>query len=173
MIRRGDKMYWESTYIITKQYLDVLSQKGLSTTLFVQTDDYTAYEEVCNNTDASINVITTCPVTKRGAFVYQYQPSNGSSTSELNHSYLLQLSTIEQKCVNMYSPYEMKEHVEEMLVGLQLCMDSRYLSTDFQSNVTRFLVCCHHYPQYVFAINSTLPPYDVKLKCPAHGFIRM
>ena len=173
MIRRGDKMYGESLYISTNQYINALFEKAPLLDLFVQTDDYTAFEEVyqyCKTTYPHITVHTTCPSTKRGAFVFNYQPSVGSTISELNHNYLLQLTTISQKSVNSYSSEEMKEHVEEMLVGLQLCMNSEYLSTDFQSNVTRYLLCCHKNPEHVLGIESLLLPYTIKLKCPAYGF---
>jgi hypothetical protein len=173
MIRRGDKMYGESLYIETHKYIDTLLDKA-HRDIFVQTDDYTAYEEVyqyCKTHYPHINVTTTCPLTKRGAFVFNYQPNVGCSTSELNNSYLLQLSNISQKSVNSYSRDEMREHVEEMLVGLQICMNSEYLCIDFQSNVTRYLFCCHKYPDHVLPIHSALPPSHRTLKCPAHGFI--
>ena len=173
MIRRGDKMYGESMYLDTKRYVDELFKNAQMQDIFVQTDDYTAYEEVlqyCRIHCPHINVLTTCPSTKRGAFVFNYQPSVGSNVSELNHTYLLQLTNISQKSINSYSSDEMKDHVEEMLVGLQVCMNSEYLCTDFQSNVTRYLVCCHKYPEHVIAIDSSLPPYDRTLKCPAFGF---
>lgn len=173
MIRRGDKMYGESSYIETNKYIDTLLNKG-HYDIFVQTDDYTAFEEVyqyCKVKYPHINVTTTCPSTKRGAFVFNYQPSVGCSTSELNNSYLLNLTSTHQKSVNSYSPDEMREHVEEMLVGLQLCMNSEYLCTDFQSNVTRYLLCCHKYPEHVLPIDSSLPSSQCTLKCPALGFI--
>ena len=173
MIRRGDKMYGESIYLDTKRYVDELFKCGQMLDIFVQTDDYTAYEEVsqyCKTHYPHSNVLTTCPSSKRGAFVFNYQPSVGSSTSELNNSYLLQLTSISQKSIKSYSSDEMKDHVEEMLIGLQVCMNSEYLCTDFQSNVTRYLVCCHKYPEHVIAIDSILLPYHNKIKCPVYGF---
>lgn len=173
MIRRGDKMYGESMYVDTKRYVDELFKNAQVQDIFVQTDDYTAFQEVyhyCKAQYPQSNVLTTCPSTKRGAFVFNYQPSVGSNVSELNHSYLLQLTNISQKSVNSYSSNEMRDHVEEMLVGLQICMNSEYLCTDFQSNVTRYLVCCHKYPEHVIAIDSILPSYYSVIKSPAVGF---
>jgi hypothetical protein len=175
MIRRGDKMVEESMYIETHKYIETLLDKG-HYDIFVQTDDYTAFEEVydyCKIHYPHINVKTTCPSTKRGAFMFTYRPSAGSHVSERNNSYLLQLSNISQKSVDSYSPDEMREHVEEMLVGLQICMNSEYLCTDFQSNVTRYLFCCHKYPDHVLLIDSSLPPSDSVLLCPAIGFIKI
>lgn len=159
MIRRGDKLYSESQYIETYQYVDTLLERG-QYDIFVQTDDYTAYEEVLQYiTDKNINihVITTCPPNKRGAFVSEY---------------LSTMSNTPQKIVRSYSSIEMKEHVEEMVVGLKICMNSEYLATDFQSNVTRYLLCGHKHPNHVISIHSTLlPEYTIPIKCPVHGFV--
>ena len=65
----------------------------------------------------------------------------------------------------------MKEHVEEMVVGLEICKLGRYLSTDYQSNVTRFLYVTHEHPEHVFSADHLVPPFDVPVKCPYHGFI--
>ena len=66
----------------------------------------------------------------------------------------------------------MKEHVEEMLIGLKICMESQYLVTDFQSNVTRFLLCTHSNPINVLSVGDIeCPLFDIPLKCPAKGFI--
>ena len=173
MIRRGDKMYGESIYIDTHEYIKKLLDKN-SSDIYVQTDDYTAYEEVCNICKKyynTINVFTFCPVDKKGAFVFSYNPGVGSSISD-NNTYLNNLLTITQKSVQSYSSVEMKEHVEEMIIGLELCMNSEYLSTDFQSNVTRFLLCTHKNPENVFYVGSIpTPPLNKCMVCPAKGFI--
>ena len=38
----------------------------------------------------------------------------------------------------------MKEHIEEVLIGLEICTLSIYISSELQSNVTRYLYCKHH-----------------------------
>jgi hypothetical protein len=174
MIRRGDKMYGESLYIETHEYVRKLLGKN-SSDIFVQTDDYTAYEEVCaivSEYNKNINVITFCPTDKKGAFVFNYTPAAGSRLSELNNTYLNNLKAISQESVNSFSAVKMKEHVEEMVVGLQLCMEGEYLSTDFQSNVTRFLLCTHKNPANVLHVgNISYPPFNIPMVCPAKGFI--
>jgi hypothetical protein len=65
----------------------------------------------------------------------------------------------------------MKEHVEEMIVGLEICKLGRYLSTDFQSNVTRFLYVTYPKPEYVLPVEDVSPPFDIPMKCLYHGFI--
>ena len=103
--------------------------------------------------------------------MFSYNPGVGSSISD-NNTYLNNLLTITQKSVQSYSSVEMKEHVEEMIIGLELCMNSEYLSTDFQSNVTRFLLCTHKNPENVFYVGSIpTPPLNKCMVCPAKGFI--
>jgi len=174
VIRRGDKMYGEAFYISTKEYVNKLLEKS-ELPIFVQTDDYTAYEEVCQyiqSLNKNIPVVTTCPEDKRGAFVFNYEPSIGSVVSEQNNTYLKKLATRHQKSVNQYSPTEMKEHVQEVLVGFKLCMESCYAVTDFQSNCTRFLVCSHNNPSNVLSVGPiAYPPYDVPLQSIAKGWI--
>ena len=174
VIRRGDKMYGEAFYISTMEYVKKLLEKS-ELPIFVQTDDYTAYEEVCEcvqRLNKHIDVRTTCPVDKHGTFVFNYEPSIGSVVSEQNNKYLMKLTTRHQKSVNQYSPAERKEYVEELLVGLKICMESRYAVTDFQSNCTRFLVCAHHHPSNVLSVGPIVcPPYDVPVKSIAKGWI--
>lgn len=173
MIRRGDKMYGEAKYIETKKYIEKLLEKN-NLDIFVQTDDYSAYEEVREYIklhNENITVLTLCSPEKRGAFVFNYQPTVGSLVSVLNNNYLLGLSSKNQKSVNSYSPSEMKEHVEEMIIGLQLCTDSEYLATDFQSNVTRFLLCTHSNPSNVIAVGNIIAPsFDVPIMPPGKEF---
>lgn len=172
MIRRGDKMYGESNYIETSSYVNKLLDKN-NADIFVQTDDYSAFEEVRNlvNLHHNNKVLTFCPPEKRGAFVFNFAPTVGSKVSDLNNKYILDLSAIHQKSVNQYSSNEMKDHVEEMIIGLQLCMNSNYLVTDLQSNVTRFLFCTHSVPSNVITIGNITPPsLNVWVECPAKGF---
>ena len=171
MIRRGDKMYGESAYIDTLEYVKQIESKHIPT-IFVQTDDYKSYEEVCNITKewaSPVQVFTTCPPHQLGAFVFKYAPSVGSNVSELNNSYLMNLTQYTQKSIKDYSPAEMKEHVEEMLIGMEICMQSEFLVTDLQSNVTRFLYCMGHSVSSVGGAAG--PTFDTVLVCPAKGFI--
>jgi len=173
MIRRGDKMYGESHYISTEKYVTKLLEKDTKK-IFVQTDDYDAYLEVCTLVkDKNIEVFTTCPKDKLGCFVFNYSPEVGSTLTEENDKYLKNLTHLpKKKSVNQYSSSEMKEHVEEMLVGLEVCLKSRYLATDYQSNVTRYLVVNHKEPSNVISIgNETKLDFNTPMRCPTYGFI--
>jgi hypothetical protein len=171
MIRRGDKMYGESHYISTGKYVQKLLEKDTKK-IFVQTDDYNAYLEVCDLVkDKNIEVFTTCPKDKLGCFVFNYSPEVGSTLTKDNDNYLKNLTTIpKKKSVNMYTSDEMKEHVEEMIVGLEICLKSRYLATDYQSNVTRYLVV-NHSNHINVETDITELNYNVPMRCPTYGFI--
>jgi hypothetical protein len=176
MIRRGDKMYGESEYISTEIYVNKLLEKNTKK-VFVQTDDYNAYLEVCNlikEKDENIVVITTCPNDKLGCFVFNYSPEVGSTLTKENDTYLKNLTNLpKKKSVNQYNSEEMKEHVEEMLIGLQICLKSRILVTDYQSNVTRMLVVNHETPSNVINIGKeTSLNFDTPMRCPTYGFIK-
>lgn len=171
MIRRGDKMYGESQYVETNKYVEKILEKKPQK-IYVQTDDYNSYEEVCRivkTHSTNIQLFTTCPINKFGAFVFNYSPHMGSKVSELNNSYLLNLANNVQKSVNEYSPEEMREHVEEMLVGMEFCIQSECLATDLQSNVTRFLYC--NSKSVIYVGNVEGPNFNTILVCPAKGFI--
>jgi hypothetical protein len=96
MIRRGDKMYGESKYISTEQYVNKLLEKNIKK-IFVQTDDYNAYKEVCNLVNGRAEVFTTCPEDKLGCFVFNYSPEFGSNLSEQNDIYLKNLTSLPKK----------------------------------------------------------------------------
>jgi len=170
MIRRGDKMYGESEYISTEQYVNKLLEKDIKK-IFVQTDDYNAYKEVCNLVNGRAEVFTTCPEDKLGCFVFNYSPEVGSILSQENDTYLKNLMSLpKKKSVNQYNSEEMKEHVEEMLIGLEICLYSRYLVLDYQSNVTRYLVVNHNNPSNVINVGNEIIDYNVTMRCPTYGF---
>ena len=170
MIRRGDKMYGESHYINTEKYVQKLLEKDTKK-IFVQTDDYNAYLEVCDLVkDKSIEVFTTCPEDKLGCFVFNYSPEVGSTLTKDNDNYLKNLTKLpKKKSVNMYTSDELREHVEEMLVGLSICLKSRYLATDYQSNVTRYLVVNHN--NHMNVENNKYLDFNIPMRCPTYGFI--
>jgi hypothetical protein len=172
MIRRGDKMYGESHYISSEAYVKPLLERGTKS-LFVQTDDYNAYLEIKKLAEPyGVSVYTTCPENKIGCFVFNYSPEVGSKLSSENDVYLQNIAKHpKQKNVSEYNSEEMKEHVEEMIVGLEICKLGRYLSTDFQSNVTRFLYVTYPKPEYVLPVEDVSPPFDIPMKCLYHGFI--
>ena len=167
MIRRGDKMYGESDYISTDTYVNKLLEKDTKL-IFVQTDDYGAYEEVCELVkDKNIK-----PFGDTSLLEFNYAPEVGSTRTEENNEYLKKISTkARAKSVNQYNAYEMREHVEEMLIGLEICLNSRNLVIDYQSNVTRYLVV-NHKNNTINIGNEETVSFDVPMRCPRYGFIK-
>ena len=149
-IRRGDKFLGESVYIPTEAYVAIALSRNPSV-IFVQTDDYRAVEEtreLVKKHDASIRVVSTCPKEKNGFFLSAVENSEVSShnyimpdgTEYINRENLDYLNSIpRQKPFMEYTPHEIKEHVEEMLIGLILCQRSKILVLDNMSNTGRFL----------------------------------
>jgi len=176
-IRRGDKLYCESKLIFSEKYIDVI--KNMNTTInkiFLQTDDYTCYTEIKNNEyiiQNNIEVITTCPEDKLGAYVFNYQITNCLNKDTNANTYIKNISKISsQKCVKEYNSNEIKEHIEEMLCGLFICLKGNYLITDYQSNTSRFLALMFNKDNNISVLNEdTIPEMDKPVMCPAHGFI--
>jgi hypothetical protein len=149
-IRRGDKFLGESVYISIHAYVAIALTKNPSV-IFVQTDDYRAVEEIrelVKKHDASIRVVSTCPKEKNGFFLSPVEKSETKShryimpdgTEIINSENIDYLNTTpRQKPFVEYTPREIKEHVEEMLVGLILCQRSKVLVIDNMSNTSRFL----------------------------------
>lgn len=173
-IRRGDKLYGESKFISTDVYIDIIKTKNVKN-IFLQTDDYTCYNDIINNNyikDNNIKVFTTCPIEKVGAFVFNYSPSIGSKEDIHADNYLKDLGKrYIQRSVNEYNSKEMKEHIEEMLCGLFICLEANYLITDYQSNTSRFLALMFNKDNIISVLDETIPKLDKAVMCPAHGFI--
>ena len=173
MIRRGDKMFEESDYINTEEYLLKLADKEPKI-IFVQTDDYNAYREVCdlvNIHNLKCIVRTTCPTNKFGSFTFNwYRPEISDKKPVENYYYLENILSQPKKSVNEYNSEEMKEHVEEMLIGLTICTKGRYLVTDFQSNVSRYLPIVHSDISKILPVRDEMPDFNIPAKCPCNGF---
>lgn len=176
MIRRGDKMFFESKYIPTEKYIDILIEKNTST-IFVQTDDYRAYEEACKYIkdkypDKNIKVITLCLKWKTGTVCYKqsydeiYQRINQTENKE----YVFKMLDNPVKPCDEFTSNEMKEHVEEMLIGFEICTKSRYMVIDFQSNVTRYLFIRNHNKENVISIDHPQVKCDVPFINPIFNF---
>ena len=58
-----------------------------------------------------------------------------------------------------------------MIIGLEICLSSRYLSTDLQSNITRMLYTRHNNPNNILVANNSLVPlFERKIYNPARKF---
>jgi len=171
-IRRGDKLLGESLFIPARYYVQlVLDLNPRPETIFVQTDDYRAFLEfksIIHSISPSIRLITTCPETKYGMFFTppnldegRYMLYQGNGYKIENSHNLQYLSTnIPQRPLIEYTKEEMREHVEEMLIGIIICQKAKYIALDHMSNVSRFIHFSH--PRGKEAIRS-IESLDIKL----------
>jgi hypothetical protein len=154
-IRRGDKLLQENLYVSSEVYVDLALSKNPSV-IFVQTDDYRAFEEIRDLVHAknpSIRVLTKCSKEKCGFFFYpigtigiksvQVNLEDGTSKILSSNSTYIN-STPQQKFFQHYTREEVKSHVEEMIIGLIVCQRSNYLVLDNMSNTGRYLIFSHN-----------------------------
>lgn len=144
-IRRGDKLYEESVCIPTEVYCKKLLKSGIPfNTVYVQTDDIRTVGEV-QKCLPDKKVISLCPPEKYGAYVYYYKPLEGSDCGiPANAEYFKGLlDKPVQTLVTDYDSEQMRGHVEEMLIGLELCKRSVVCCLDYQSNASRYLALTH------------------------------
>ena len=175
MIRRGSKLFKESNYISTEQYLNKLIEKDTKV-IFLQTDDYNCYEEledIIKKRKLDIQVYTICPESKRGGQT-SYRKELDMIKKDINKSNnvdYIKNFVKKNKCEEEYTSEEMKAHMEEMIIGLEICLSSRFLSTDLQSNVTRMLFARHNNPSNVLnADDSLVPLFNTIMYNPAQKF---
>ena len=154
-MRRGDKLLGESLFIPARYYVQLLLDLSpRPETVFIQTDDYRAFLEfkaIIHSISPSIRLITTCPETKHGMFFTEpnlnegrYMLYQGDGYKIENSHNLQYLSTnIPQKPLIEYTKEEMREHVEEMLIGIIICQKAKYVALDHMSNVSRFIDFSH------------------------------
>ena len=176
MMRRGSKLFQESYFIETETYLNKLVEKNTKI-IFLQTDDYDCYDELkqmIKKRNLDIKLYTICPEYKRGGTtVYSRELDHiKKNIHKSRHpKYIKNFVKKIKKSEQDYTPEEMKIHMEEMIVGLEICLLSRYLSTDLQSNITRMLYTRHNNPNNVLTTCRTLrPKFDGLLRNPAYGF---
>jgi hypothetical protein len=145
-VRRGDKItYGEAPFIDTPNLLKLINMsKDTKGTIFVQTDDYRVITELEQELP-NVKLISTVPKTKFGS-----------------HSRIWGKMPAEER----------KIQTEEMLVGLQVCIKSRLLWTDFTSNVGRFLKLSNLANTKIYASDRPIPELILDKNCqnPAYGF---
>jgi hypothetical protein len=147
MIRRGDKMIFESIIIPVEKYLLPLIDK-VTKNIFLQTDDYNTYLELINiindkYKDNEITVHTNCPSSQFGALGFNIEKDLIRNNNLVYKDYCMNMLNTTNKTTEEYNSDEMKEHVENMLIACEICKMSNFLATDYQSNLTRFLYMMH------------------------------
>jgi hypothetical protein len=190
MIRRGEKIYCESYYIDTKDFITKLAERKTNT-IFVQTDDYNGYLETVEEAkkiDPNIKVITTCPPTQHGIVNFKqarerldslyYNKMSNFVSEEKNKEYCQETLNKIGKSVEEYTPEEVQAHAEESIIGLEICSLSRFLCMDLQSNVNRYLFLKHNNIDNIIIVESknpktfpnVVPKLDTLIQYPIYDF---
>jgi len=154
-IRRGDKLFCESQYYPTEKYVALLLQKHPEcTTIFLQTDDYNCFldiEKYIRDHELNIKVITLCDPTSTGVVVFErdfkvdvHNCKIGGNQSNLTYVEKIADNLHRTKPVSKMNSEEIYRHTVDMLVGVDICLYSKYCILDNQSNVARFISIAHN-----------------------------
>jgi hypothetical protein len=167
MIRRGDKMIDESKIISAEEYLIPLIERDTKN-IFIETDDYNVYLELSSiiknkYNNKGIKLFTTCPTNKFGGvgFIRSLDFIKNNNDQLRNKKYCEFMVEKTNIAVDQFNKQQMKSHIETMLIGNEICKISRYLTTDFQSNLTRFLCMTHENISNVINVeNNFIPDFN-------------
>jgi hypothetical protein len=179
-IRRGDKLCKESTFFETSKYIDLLLEKNQNCkTVFLQTDDYNCYldlETHIKDRGLNIHIITLCHPEIKGMVIFDKELHVDLHNcvikgNLLNESYLNQvkLDLEKFKSVDKMNPEEIYNHTVEMLIVVDIVLNSKYCILDNQSNVSRFISIAHHDNSNLFDIRY--PNENIQMHwtiCPAY-----
>jgi hypothetical protein len=177
-IRRGDKLSGESDFISTEKYIEILLNKNPNChTIFVQTDDYNCFLDVKNyivEKKLNIKIVTLCKEnTKGGMIIFNCNKSGiewAINSHEKNKKYIssvidnLRSTTPIDKLNNT----EIYHHTLDMLIGIQIVLESNIVICDYSSNVSRFIKLANKNSNNVFDVNN--PDKDIdwnRTRCPA------
>lgn len=157
-IRRGDKLVHESVLISTEEYfLLLLELEPTVEKIYLQTDDYTVFlelNELCKKYNKEyIQLYTICKENQRGMIVTSIYKNLMLSNTE-NNTFFTPEYIQSVTPVDKMSPIEKYNHVEEMLIGIELVCQSKICVTDYQSNVSRFIKLRHQSFYHVFDVQK-------------------
>jgi hypothetical protein len=164
LIQRGDKICDEENFKQTLIYLEHLLARNTKT-VFLQTDDYNLYlemKEIINEKYNDIKLVCICPPWQRGVVHvknYVNDFKNGIDNAYFNnYNDWLQNKS---KTIEEFSPSEMKEYFEAAIIGLEICIQSRYMVIDFgSSNIARYLYIRHNNKDNIISTDNVYPWND-------------
>ena len=180
-IRRGDKLIKESKFIDSYLYLEyLLSINPNYKIIYLQTDDYNCYlelKEYIKNKNLNIDIITLCrEINKGGMIIFNQHKQtiiNEKSKIKNNISYV-------EKNTNFYKNFkpitemnneEIFKHTLDMIIGLDIVLNSSLVITEYSSNVSRFIKLKHKNIDNVYDINTKTNIIDLnKFICPSYSF---
>jgi hypothetical protein len=176
-IRRGDKLINEIELVHSSEFLKKLLEiYPACDTVFLQTDDYTCFQELekyIKENNLQIRLLTLCPNTSFGAI------SNGYWMDRLNEniknnpdSYLQNVKEKLSKSVAEMTAEEKMAHTLELMASVEICCNAQYVVCDYRSNVARFIKCAHKIDVFrVFDVNDSDKIFSLENKsCPCFSF---
>lgn len=180
-IRRGDKLCEESNFVCTEKYIEILLNKNPDChTIFVQTDDYNCYLDVknyVNDHNLSIDVVTLCDENNKGGMIiisdYKRRIELALNEHSTNKYYISTvIDNLRSKIpIDQLNDEELYKHTTDMLIGIQIVLESNIVVCDYSSNVSRFIKLAHKNSDNVFELNN--PDNDINWNrtiCPAFCF---
>lgn len=177
-IRRGDKLVGESNYICTEKYIEILLIKNPKChTIFLQTDDYNCYLDLVHYVskhNLDINIITLCNEnTKGGMIIFNCNKSGIEWAVEKHLENKDYISNVIDNLRNITSidtlnNDEIYEHTIEMIIGIDIVLNSNISICEYSSNVSRFIKLSHKNSNNVYDVLNQDKDIDWnKTKCPS------
>lgn len=180
-IRHGDKLSGESNYIPTEKYIKVLLEKNPQChTIFLQTDDYNVYTELqdyIRQNNLQINVITLCKEnTKGGMIIFNINKTGieqAHNIHEVNKPYISTVIDDLRKFlpIDCMTHDEIYEHTIEMIIGIDIVLNSNICICEYSSNVSRFIKLASNNSNNVYDVNQNKDIDWNKTTCPAYELL--
>lgn len=146
-IRRGDKST-ETHFHDEKIYIELLLKKNPECkTVFLQTDDYNSYlnlQKYIKKKNLNVNLLTLCDKNDKGSSEKEIQSMN---------------------------PNDIYNHTIDLIVNVDILLNSNICVCDYSSNVARFIKLAHNNSNNVYDIINQETDIDYQKKiCPSFEF---
>lgn len=178
-IRHGDKLCAESKYYPTEDYVLLLLEKNpLCKRIFVQTDDYNCIidiKEFIQKNNLSIEIISFCDPTTKGVIAYEtpleLKFHNCIIKGDEKHKEYFEKVLVDlqnTKPLDKMDNNEINKHTIDLLVGIDIVLNSNICILDKQSNVSKFICIAHN--QYKNVYDVRYPNDNIEMywtMCPA------
>jgi hypothetical protein len=177
-IRRGDKLGEESVLIKEEKYVDIfLKHNPFCNYIFLQTDDYNCYLELNNfvsKNKLNINIVTLCREETKGGMIIFGCNKAGIEWAFKEHKENKEYISSVIENLRVFTPIdqlknnEIYEHTIEMIIGIDIVLNSNISICDFSSNVSRFIKLAHNNSNNVYDVIN--PDKDIdwnKTRCPS------
>jgi hypothetical protein len=187
-IRHGDKLGGESNYVPLEKYITVLLNKNPNChTIFLQTDDYNVYIELQKyiiEKQLQITVISLCKEhTKGGMIIFNMNIAGVEQAlheHDINKPYITTVIDNLRKSVaiDRMNNDEIYQHTMDMIIGIDIVLNSNICICEYSSNVSRFIKLAHNDSNNVYDVNypndnidwnnTTCPSFELLLLKTSH-----